>query len=68
MPGAVSLTSTLALTSTTLRHGINISNKGLETALADDEHLLNGLNTYDGKLTNEAVALSLNLPFENISF
>ncbi|NQY53158.1 MAG: alanine dehydrogenase [Campylobacteraceae bacterium] len=68
MPGAVSLTSTLALTSTTLRHGINIANKGLEKALAEDEHLLNGLNTYDGKLTNEAVALSLNLPFENISF
>ncbi|MCJ8328085.1 MAG: alanine dehydrogenase [Campylobacterales bacterium] len=68
MPGAVSLTSTLALTSTTLRHGINIANKGLEKALADDEHLLNGLNTYDGKLTNEAVALSLGLPFENISF
>ena len=68
MPGAVSLTSTLALTSTTLRHGINIANKGLEKALAEDKHLLNGLNTYDGKLTNEAVALSLNLPFENISF
>lgn len=68
MPGAVSLTSTLALTATTLRHGLNIANKGLEKALADDKHLLNGLNTYDGKLTNEAVAKSLDIPFEPITF
>lgn len=68
MPGAVSLTSTLALTATTLRHGLNIANKGLEKALADDKHLLNGLNTYDGKLTNEAVAKSLDIAFEPVTF
>lgn len=68
MPGAVSLTSTLALTSTTLRYGLNIANKGLEKALSEDVHLLNGLNTYDGKLTNEAVAISLELPFVNLVF
>lgn len=64
MPGAVSLTSTLALTATTLKHGLNIANKGLEQALKDDVHLLHGLNTYDGKLTNEAVANSLGIPYE----
>ena len=68
MPGAVSLTSTLALTATTLRHGLNIANKGLEKALHDDKHLLNGLNTYDGKLTNEAVAISLNIAYEPVVF
>ncbi len=68
MPGAVSLTSTLALSATTLRHGLNIANKGLEKALKEDIHLLNGLNTYDGKLTNEAVAKSLNLPYEKVEF
>ena len=68
MPGAVSLTSTLALTATTLRHGLNIANKGLEQALADDKHLLNGLNTYDGKLTNEPVAKSLDIAFEPVTF
>jgi alanine dehydrogenase len=68
MPGAVSLTSTLALTATTLRHGLAIANKGLEKALADDKHLLNGLNTYDGKLTNEAVAKSLNIAYEPVNF
>ena len=40
----------------------------LEKALDDDKHLLNGLNTYDGKLTNEAVAKSLDIPFEPITF
>lgn len=68
MPGAVSLTSTLALTATTLRHGLNIANKGLEKALSEDKHLLNGLNTYDGKLTNEAVAKSLDIAFEPVIF
>lgn len=68
MPGAVSLTSTLALTATTLRHGLAIANKGLEQALIDDKHLLNGLNTYDGKLTNEAVAVSLGIPYEPVEF
>ena len=68
MPGAVSLTSTLALTATTLRHGLAIANKGLEKALADDKHLLNGLNIYDGKLTNEAVAKSLDIAYKPVEF
>jgi len=68
MPGAVSLTSTLALTATTLQYGLAIANKGLEKALHDDEHLLNGLNTYDGKLTNEAVAESLDIKYESVEF
>jgi alanine dehydrogenase len=68
MPGAVSLTSTLALTATTLNHGLAIANKGLEKALHDDIHLLNGLNTYEGKLTNKAVAESLKIPYEAIKF
>lgn len=68
MPGAVSLTSTLALTATTLNHGLSIANKGLEKALAQNKHLLNGLNTYNGKLTNEAVAKSLDIKYEKVEF
>jgi alanine dehydrogenase len=68
MPGAVSLTSTLALTSNTLRHGLAIANKGLEQAVKDDKNLLNGLNVYDGKCTNEAVAKSLSLEFTKVAF
>lgn len=68
MPGAVSLTSTLALTSNTLRHGLAIANKGLEQALKDDKNLLNGLNVYDGKCVNEAVAKSIDIQFTKIEF
>jgi alanine dehydrogenase len=68
MPGAVSLTSTLALTANTLNHGLAIANKGLEKALADDKHLLNGLNLYQGKCTNEAVAKSLDIKYEKVTF
>lgn len=68
MPGAVSLTSTLALTSTTLRYGVEIANKGVEQALKDNPYLYNGLNTYKGKLTNEAVAKSLGLSYEKLEF
>jgi len=68
MPGAVSLTSTLALTSNTLNHGLAIANKGLEKALADNKHLLNGLNLYQGKCTNEPVAKSLNIEYTKIDF
>lgn len=68
MPGAVSLTSTLALTSNTLRHGLAIANKGLEKALSEDKNLLNGLNVYDGKCTNTAVAKSLDIEYAQINF
>jgi alanine dehydrogenase len=63
MPGAVSLTSTMALTSTTLGYGLSIADKGLEAALKADAGLLNGLNCYQGNCTNEAVAKSLGLEF-----
>jgi len=68
MPGAVSLTSTLALTANTLQNGLEIADKGLEKALAENKHLLNGLNLYQGKCTNEAVAKSLNIEYSDISF
>lgn len=66
MPGAVSLTSTLALTSTTLKYGLEIADKGIDQALKDNKHIFNGLNTYKGKLTNQAVAKSLDLLYEEI--
>ena len=68
MPGAVSLTSTLALTSNTLKYGLSIANKGLEQAVKDDNHLKNGLNLYLGKCTNKAVAKSLDLEYSDLNF
>ncbi len=63
MPGAVAHTSTFALTNATLPFVIALAEKGWRKALADDPHLLHGLNVHAGKVTYAAVAHDLNLPF-----
>jgi len=63
MPGAVPRTSTFALTNATLPYALDLANKGLEQAIKDDKGLLEGVNTFGGKLTYEAVATSQNLDY-----
>jgi alanine dehydrogenase len=63
MPGAVARTSTFALTNATLPFVIALAEKGWRKALADDPHLLHGLNVHAGKVTYEAVAHDLKLPY-----
>ena len=63
MPGAVPRTSTFALTNATLPYALDLANKGLEKAIKDDKGLLEGVNTFGGKLTYEAVATSQNLNY-----
>ena len=63
MPGAVPRTSTFALTNATLPYALDLANKGFEKAISDDEGLAEGVNTYAGKLTYEAVATSQNLEY-----
>jgi len=63
MPGAVPRTSTFALTNATLPYALDLANKGLEKAIKDDKGLLEGVNTFGGKLTYEAVATSQNLEY-----
>ena len=58
MPGAVPRTSTFALTNATLKYGLTIANNGLEGACKVDDTIYSGVNTYEGKLTCENVALS----------
>ena len=65
MPGAVSKTSTYALTGSTLPYILALANKGVEKALLDDNALLLGLNTYNGVVTHKAVAKSLNMKYKN---
>ena len=65
MPGAVARTSTYALNNVTLPHAIAIANKGWQQALADDAHLLNGLNVALGEVTYKAVADDLGYQFED---
>lgn len=56
MPGAVARTSTYALNAATVHHAKRIARLGWKEAMHEDQHLLNGLNVCEGKLTIEAVA------------
>jgi alanine dehydrogenase len=56
MPGAVPRTSTFALNNATLPFIISLVTKGVNSALNSDQHLLNGLNIHQGKVTCEPVA------------
>ena len=67
MPGAVPRTSTFALTNATLPYALDLANKGFEKAIREDEGLAEGVNTYAGKLTYEAVATSQNLEYTPLS-
>jgi alanine dehydrogenase len=66
MPGAVPRTSTFALTNATLPYALDLANKGFERAIKEDEGLCEGVNTYAGKLTYEAVATSQNLEYTTL--
>ncbi|MEE9588316.1 MAG: alanine dehydrogenase [Hyphomicrobiaceae bacterium] len=59
MPGAVPKTSTHALNNATLPFAIALADKGWKRALAEDPHLMNGLNVYAGHVTHPAVAEDL---------
>ncbi|MEM1065729.1 MAG: alanine dehydrogenase [Pseudomonadota bacterium] len=61
MPGAVARTSTIALSNATLPFLIALADKGWRQALAEDAHLLAGLNTHAGRLTNYAVGKALEI-------
>ncbi len=63
MPGAVPRTSTFALTNATLPYALELANKGFESAIKDDRGLAEGVNTYAGKLTYQAVAEAQNLEY-----
>jgi alanine dehydrogenase len=63
MPGAVARTSTIALGNATMPFMMALATKGWKQACADDVHLLNGLNTHQGKLTYAAVGKALGMDF-----
>ncbi|WP_261663612.1 alanine dehydrogenase [Deinococcus sp. Marseille-Q6407] len=63
MPGAVPRTSTLALTNQTMPYVLQLADKGVQ-ALNSNASLLPGLNTYQGKLTNQPVAEAFDMSWE----
>lgn len=66
MPGAVPRTSTIALTNATLRYGLEIAKNGLEEACRENEVIYSAVNTYQGKVTYQNVALSLGMEYTDI--
>lgn len=63
MPGAVPLTSALALNTAVLPFAAAIADKGWQKALADDPHLMQGLNVCKGQITCPEVAEALELSY-----
>jgi len=56
MPGAVARSSTFALNNATLPFIVRLADQGIDGAMRNDPHLMEGLNVYRGKLIHPAVA------------
>ncbi len=63
MPGAVGRTSTFALTNATLPYTVRLANLGWKKAAAQDAGLAAGVSVVAGKVTNQAVAETFDLPY-----
>jgi alanine dehydrogenase len=66
MPAAVPNTSTLALTNATFPYVMRLAREGAKAAILGDDGIREGVNTYDGKLTYNAVAQSQGKPWRAV--
>jgi len=64
MPGAVSMTSTVALTNATLPYAMELADKGYKLAARENPELAKGINILEGKITYKGVADAFNLEYE----
>jgi alanine dehydrogenase len=67
MPGAVPLTSTLALTNATLPYALRIAKQGWKQVALVDEGVREGLNIVAGKITYQGVAEAFDLDYTPVS-
>lgn len=63
MPGAVPRTSTIALTNVTVPYALQIANKGVRQAIAENKSLYFGVNVAGGAITYQVVARDLGRDF-----
>ncbi len=63
MPGAVPLTSTMALTNATLPFAVALANKGWQQCARENEAILEGLNVIAGKVTYRGVAEAFGMEY-----
>lgn len=66
MPGAVPRTSTMGLTNVTVPYAVQIANKGFERAVLENEALKKGVNTLQGFVTYQAVAVDQGLEYKSV--
>jgi len=67
IPGAVPATSTYALTNATFPYLLDLANKGVHSALADDMGLARGLNAAGGRFYLREVVAQFGLPVGDLS-
>lgn len=67
MPGAVPVTSTMALTNATLPYAVQIANKGWKKAAQDNHGVKTGLNIVEGKVTYKGVADAFGLDYTPVT-
>ncbi len=67
MPGAVPRTSTYGLSNATLPYVSKLANLGLKEAVSKDKSLALGVNTYQGKITYQAVAEAFDMEYHQLS-
>lgn len=63
MPGAVPVTSTMALTNATLPYAVQIANKGWKKSAQENHGIKTGLNIVHGKVTYKGVADAFGLDY-----
>ncbi|MCG8470696.1 MAG: alanine dehydrogenase [Desulfobacterales bacterium] len=67
MPGAVPITSTIALTNATLPYAVEIANKGWKKACLENPGIKLGLNMVGETITYKGVADAFDLPYTPVS-
>lgn len=67
MPGAVPRTSTYGLSNATLPYVLKLANLGFADAVGRDKSLALGVNTYQGKITYQAVAEAFDMPYQELT-
>ena len=63
MPGAVSSTSTQALTNATLPYALDIADKGYQKAARDNPEIARGINILKGQVTYKGVSDAFNMEY-----
>ncbi len=66
MPGAVSMTSTVALTNATLPYALELADKGYKKAARENPELAKGVNIVEGKITYKGVADAFNMEYHSL--